>query len=899
MRLSIIGTGYVGLVTGACFAQLGHHVTCIDIDPDKIQKINQGISPIYEEGLDILLTTYKDRITATTDYKAIINTDVTFLCVGTPSKKDGSLDISYLTEAATQIAQTLQMKKATHIVVVKSTVLPGTTQEVVLPLLEQHTGKKVGIDIGLAMNPEFLKEGVAIQDFLKPDRIVIGLYDEHSRKILRELYKEFNCPILETSLSAAEMIKYASNAFLATKISFINEIGNLCKKQGIDTYDVAEGMGLDKRIGRSFLDSGIGWGGSCLKGEEKILLYEKQEPHFMSFKDCFQSYSKKETGVYYPKDLKVLTWNIDKLCFEFHPIKALTKRLYTGNINRIQTSMGKSIFVTSDHPMLVVDGKNISIKRSSEINEGCRLPVLKDIPTMTLKNLDLIQIISISSEFPTKNVYLKPRFFHLKDHKNEIQQLIKKINYNKKFTYNKSHDFFRKNYLPLDVFLAIEQKLPFKRSDFSLYTAIGATTYVPAVIKLDEKFWRFIGYYLSEGCINSDNSGHGKKPRKRIMFSFNYHGEEDYVKDVEHYLSEQGIKFSTVLKKTSTQIIFSSRIFAYLLDNHLDCGTNSYTHKIPDLIYTQRKENRFALLSGLFRGDGSIAFPKHTNAVVYEYGSISKELIQGMIMLLHSIDVTPSYKTSKSAKSTAPAHFIRISSRDQIEVLKKVFKRQDQRQIEKKLISYNKIITPTGHRKHGGVTSVKVRKNTATFEQTYVYSLEVEGNHNFVTTDGLIVHNCFPKDIDALIPWAHEQHEHVRIIESTKKVNEDQPERLITLLKKHIPILKGKTIGILGLAFKPDTDDIRESRAIPIVKELLRDKAHIKAYDPQAMENFKTLYPTIEYCTKATQVLSADAILIVTKWKEFTTLNYQGTIVIDGRRLDEAKNATIYEGVCW
>ncbi|MBN1860900.1 MAG: UDP-glucose/GDP-mannose dehydrogenase family protein, partial [Candidatus Thermoplasmatota archaeon] len=210
MNISIIGTGYVGLVTGACFAQLGHHVTCIDIDPDKIQKISQGISPIYEEGLDTLLTTYKDRITATTDYKSIINTDVTFLCVGTPSNTDGSLDISYLTEATTHIAQILKMKKTAHVVVVKSTVLPGTTQEVVLPLLEQHTGKKIGIDIGLAMNPEFLKEGAAIQDFLKPDRIVIGHYDEHSRKILRELYKDFTCPVLETTLSAAEMIKYAS-----------------------------------------------------------------------------------------------------------------------------------------------------------------------------------------------------------------------------------------------------------------------------------------------------------------------------------------------------------------------------------------------------------------------------------------------------------------------------------------------------------------------------------------------------------------------------------------------------------------------------------------------------------------------------------------------------------------
>ncbi len=420
MNISIIGTGYVGLVTGACFAQLGHHVTCIDIDPDKIQKINQGISPIYEEGLDTLLTNYKNRITATTEYQTIMNTDVTFLCVGTPSNTDGSLDISYLTEATIHIAQILKMKKTAHVVVVKSTVLPGTTQELILPLLEQHTGKKVGIDIGLAMNPEFLKEGVAVQDFLKPDRIVIGLYDEHSRKILRELYKDFTCPVLETTLSAAEMIKYASNAFLATKISFINEIGNLCKKQGIDTYEVAEGMGLDKRIGRPFLDSGIGWGGSC-----------------------------------------------------------------------------------------------------------------------------------------------------------------------------------------------------------------------------------------------------------------------------------------------------------------------------------------------------------------------------------------------------------------------------------------------------------------------------------------------FPKDVDALISWAKQKKEQARIIEQTKAVNIDQPLRLIQILQKHIPHLKGKTIGILGLAFKPDTDDIRESRAIPIVTELLRTKAHVKAYDPQAMENFKKLFPTIHYCDSAKEALSSDAVLIITKWKEFTTLDYTSTLVIDGRRLSEAKNARIYEGVCW
>ena len=273
MNISIIGTGYVGLVSGVCFAKLGNNVICVDIDKKKIDKINNAIPPIYEEGLEELLSKHKDRIKATTNYSSSINnTDVTFICVGTPSKEDGSIDLTFIKEVTVEIAKVLKQKDNYHLVVVKSTVLPGTTRDVVLPLLEKHSGKKVGKDFGLAMNPEFLREGIAIDDFLKPDRIVIGSYDDKSRDILRKLYKDFSCPLVETSLSAAEMIKYASNCFLATKISFINEIGNMCKKLEVDAYEVADGIGLDNRIGRSFLDSGIGWGGSCFPKDLHALL---------------------------------------------------------------------------------------------------------------------------------------------------------------------------------------------------------------------------------------------------------------------------------------------------------------------------------------------------------------------------------------------------------------------------------------------------------------------------------------------------------------------------------------------------------------------------------------------------------------------------------------------------
>ncbi|MEM0492869.1 MAG: UDP-glucose/GDP-mannose dehydrogenase family protein [Candidatus Thermoplasmatota archaeon] len=279
MKISIIGTGYVGLVTGTCLAKLGNQITFLDIDKNKIETIRKNKSPIYEKGLEELLKKHKKNITATTKYdKALKETDITFICVGTPTKKNGNIEDKYLKKTTIKIGQTLKKKNTWHLIIVKSTVPPGTTQNIIIPILEQYSEKKTGKDYGVAVNPEFLREGAAIKDFLQPDRIIYGYTDKKTRDTMRKIYKKFKCPIIETTtLSTAEMIKYASNAFLATKISFINEIGNICKKTGIDTYEVAEGMGLDKRIGRAFLDSGIGWGGSCFpKDLDALITYARK-----------------------------------------------------------------------------------------------------------------------------------------------------------------------------------------------------------------------------------------------------------------------------------------------------------------------------------------------------------------------------------------------------------------------------------------------------------------------------------------------------------------------------------------------------------------------------------------------------------------------------------------------
>ena len=267
MEICIVGAGYVGLTTAVCFAEMGNEVKIIDIDKEKIEKIKSGIAPIYEEGLQKLMEKNLDRIEATTSYS--IEENIIFICVGTPSLPDGKINLKYVLDAAENVAKNM---KEESIVVIKSTVFPGTTQKIVKPLIEKY-GKKFSI----AMNPEFLREGKAIYDFMNPDRIVIGIEDGKAENVLRKLYEPIKAPIIITTPTEAEMIKYASNALLATKISFANEIGNLCKILGIDVYKVMKGVGMDHRISPYFLDAGIGFGGSCFPKDLKALYAGSKE----------------------------------------------------------------------------------------------------------------------------------------------------------------------------------------------------------------------------------------------------------------------------------------------------------------------------------------------------------------------------------------------------------------------------------------------------------------------------------------------------------------------------------------------------------------------------------------------------------------------------------------------
>lgn len=297
-QISIVGTGYVGLSTAVGFANRGYSVIASTHDQEKAALINKAIPPFFESGLQEPLekAVKKGFLTCVSDREeAVKKTNVTFVSVGTPSQPDGTIDLQFVKQSAQEIGTALRKKKSYHLVVVKSTVTPGTTKNIVKPEIEKHSKRRCGVDFGLCMNPEFLRQGNALHDTLYPDRVIIGEYDKQSGDALEELYRDFYGeklpPMIRTNLVNAELIKYVNNAFLATKISFMNSIANICERiSGSDVLTIRKGIGLDKRIGSLFLNAGLGYGGSCFPKDVKAFIaYSKALGYDSSFLNAIEN----------------------------------------------------------------------------------------------------------------------------------------------------------------------------------------------------------------------------------------------------------------------------------------------------------------------------------------------------------------------------------------------------------------------------------------------------------------------------------------------------------------------------------------------------------------------------------------------------------------------------------
>ena len=310
MNIAIVGTGYVGLVSGTCFAEMGAHVTCVDVDAQKIQKLKDGIMPIYEPGLEELVKRNVEygRLQFTTDLTEVLDdVEVVFSAVGTPPDEDGSADLKYVLAVARQFGQNIH--KYT-ILVTKSTVPVGTAKKVKAAIQEELDKRGVSIPFDVASNPEFLKEGAAIKDFMSPDRVVVGTESEKAREVMTRLYKPFlinNFRVIFMDIPSAEMTKYAANAMLATRISFMNDIANLCERVGANVDSVRKGIGTDARIGSKFLYAGCGYGGSCFPKDVKALLHTGLDNGYhMEVIEAVERVNERQKHIVYDKIIKAI-----------------------------------------------------------------------------------------------------------------------------------------------------------------------------------------------------------------------------------------------------------------------------------------------------------------------------------------------------------------------------------------------------------------------------------------------------------------------------------------------------------------------------------------------------------------------------------------------------------------
>jgi UDPglucose 6-dehydrogenase len=598
--VGVIGVGYVGLVTAACFADLGHTVVCRDINPQRVADLREGRVPIYEPGVDRLLERNRGRLVFTEDLGELFDRcSVVFVCVDTPPMHSGDADLSRVNRVIDELPATGER----FVLVMKSTVPVGTGDKVRAELDSRGLAH-----VGYVSNPEFLREGRAIGDFMEPDRIVIGAFDPADGDAVEALYGDLDAAVVRTDPASAEMIKYASNAFLATKISFINEIANVCEEVGADVSVVAHAMGLDERIGAHFLRPGIGYGGSCLAGSELVTVRLNDAVEDVSLADLHRRLG--GGSVIHPAGLEVLSWRVGEEAPEFLPVAAMTARPYEGDAVRVHLADG-AVTTTADHPFVVLDGRPVVVA---------------------------------------------------------AEQLV-------------------------------------------------AGSLVPRVV----------------------------------------------------------------------------------------------TDGMPPI-------NPLPGIGGALR--------------------------------------------------VAPQPLVQR------------------------------------------VAWVAVRRVERKPYAGTVFSLEVPESGTFVTTGGTVVHNCFPKDVQALKQLAGNSGYHFQLLTSVIEVNELQKRRLVGKLERHLGPLRGRRIAMLGLAFKANTDDMREASSLVLSARLLAEGARVVAYDPVAMASAGALLgEQVELAdSMIAAVTGADAAVIVTEWGEFRSLASPAVreamatpLIVDGRNLLDPEQARaagfLYESV--
>jgi UDPglucose 6-dehydrogenase len=876
-RVGIFGAGWVGLVTGACFAELGHTVVVRDVVPSKIDALREGRIPLHEPGLAELVEKNRDRLRFTVDpEEAAEDADFLYVSVGTPSTYAGDADLS----AVWSVLDDLPTLGGRPVLVMKSTV-PVGTGDTVRAALDAR-----GLEhVGYASNPEFLSEGTAVQDFMNPDRIVIGAFDPEDGDRVEALYERLEAPVVRSDVASSEMIKLAANAFLMTRISFINEIANVCELVGADVEEVARGVGLDHRLGPHFLRAGIGYGGSCLDGRETVLARRGDRIRLTTLEDLFSELAEGEPEggeVVWPDGLEVLAWDAESDDLKFFRVGAATRRRWDRPMLEVRTKMGRRVRCTPDHPFLVSDGEGgpLTRKLACELTNRDWLPLAQAAPSNAFRRPEELDVLAgmSASGARAEDIIVRPERKALADlSPATVRAALQTLEHPRAVP--RSYEVLQTGALRLDE----ASELGLDLAGATYRTARNGNV-VPGAIEPDEEFWYVVGLYIAEGMAS--------KSQHRMMWSFHPSKEQDLVDAVLRYWRRQGVKARFQMSTTAANVIVASRLLVGWWRGGLGLGANCYEQRIPDPIWNAPESHKRALLAGMWRGDGSWSYVNGGPSVVLEYGTASRELADGLLRLLGDFGIAARLKVGRTAKSTVDTYWLSISGANQVERVLDLVPAQSRTPIRESLRAQAKRIAATGYRlTTDSTSSVRVVSVSPVPATQWVYSLEVPGPSTFVTTGGLVLHNCFPKDASALKQLASNSGYHFQLLSAVIEVNELQKRRMIAKLQKHLGKLRDKRVALLGLAFKPNTDDMREAPSIVLASRLLAEGAEVRGWDPVARPG--ELMKGVTICeTVLDAVRDADAAVIVTEWDELRAAvsaemrdAMRIPLIVDGRNL--------------
>jgi UDP-glucose 6-dehydrogenase len=882
--IGVIGTGYVGLVTAAGFAELGNDVWCIDIDAAKVDRLKRGEIPIYEPGLADLVTKHRGRLHFSTDIAdALEHARLLFVAVGTPPTYSGDADLS-----AVHAVVDAMPASDRHALVMKSTVPCGTGENIKRIFAEQGKG-----GFSYVSCPEFLKEGSAVRDFLEPDRVVIGDDRDWAGDAVQELYASLDAPLIRTDIRSAEMVKLASNAFLATKISFINEIANVCEETGADVIEVARGMGLDDRIGPKFLQAGIGFGGSCFAPDSTLLVRDRGHVQLLAIEQLWRRVGDGAEAVR-PEDLEVWSWVPGEAEPEWRPVSVLTRRHYEGDMIEIRTKMGRRVRTTADHGFLVGTGRDDAVltrMAAEDLDGDCWLPLATGAVPGFEPALSSVAGVLVDDADLAAKARVRPV-------PAQIEALAARSTAERATVLDHPHPIQRMGDIKRSGTLKLAEAC---RAELSLVGATVGTalTHSPFELAIDEHFWRVAGLYLAEGCTSGS----------RIMWSFHPQREQHLVDEVVAYWQRHGVHVRTHRTPTAFRVDVSSRILAAWWTQSLGFGRMAYEQRIPDIAWEQTVGRKRALLSGLWEGDGSWSLVNGGPSVILEWGTISDELAEGVARLLGELDLVCGWRRGRTAKSTKETHWLRVSGADQIERAMFLVPERDRAGVAAAVARQSKRIAPTGYRRFGGIPWVRVVETAVAPYSGPVYSLEVPGSHTVVTSGGITCFQCFPKDVQALKQLAGNTGYHFQLLTAVIEVNELQKRRVMSKLQKHLGSLVDREVALLGLAFKPNTDDMREASSLVLSARLNAAGARVRAYDPVAEDEARKLIRGVEFSPSALDAVDgADAVVLITEWPEFAELDLRelaarmrGRLLVDGRNfldVEAARAAGLtYEGI--